>query len=307
MRLIGIGFAAVMLVAVACGGGGGGDTQEDGGVTVPEPQTGSKTSPAAADFSCVGSSTDCSLPFFDGAECPPPATFTVSGEVQDFQSKENIVTAISSTAVATVTVYETTADVLSDTPLAGPVDTDSDGRYSLTIPKSLTRVIFKTTMASSMDTYQFDQLVRADQTDNDRYSVAVSTGDFINAWVGVAFDKSKGAIAGALRDCKHLEVANAVGKAIDPSTSAEVIPDSQIFYFNDAAGLPVKRTGSSGRSYSDFDGRILFLNVPPTESGVTVQAFVNLAGIMTLVSEGTVPVLANSIIIAELDPLGPAQ
>ena len=301
MRLIVIGFAAMMLAA--CGGGGG-STQDDGG-TIPEPQTGTKTAPVPAVFSCVGTSTDCTLPFFDGAECPPPAGFAISGEVQDFQSKENIVTAISSNAVATVTIYKTTADVLADNPMVPPVQTGSDGRYSLTIPDSVTRVIFKTTMGSSMDTYQFGQLVKADQTDNDRYSVATSTGDFINAWVGVAFDKAKGAIAGALRDCQHLEVAGAVGKAIDPASSAEVIPDTQIFYFNEAAGLPVKRTGSSGRTSSDFDGRILFLNVPPTQTGVTVQAWVNLSGTLTLVSEATVPVMANSIVIAELDPLGP--
>ena len=53
------------------------------------------------------------------------------------------------------------------------------------------------------------------------------------------------------------------------------------------------------------DGRILFLNVPPTQTGVTVQAWVNLSGTLTLVSEATVPVMANSIVIAELDPLGP--
>ena len=301
MRLIGLGFAAMLLVA--CGGGGGGSTQDDGGI--PEPQTGSATAPVTADFSCVGTSTDCSLTdFWQGAKCPPDPGFAVGGIVEDFQSKENIVNAISPTAVATVTVYETTADVLSDTPLAGPVTTDSTGRYGVTISKSLTRVIFKTTMADSMDTYQFGQLVKTDQTDNDRYAVANSTGDFINAWVGVAFDKTKGAIAGALRDCKHVEVANAIGKAVDPSSGAEVIPENQIFYFNDAAGLPVKR---SKRTYSDFDGRILFLNVPPTTGGVTVQAWANLSGTLTEVSEATVPVLANSIIIAELDPLGPSQ
>jgi hypothetical protein len=299
MRLIGLGFAAMLLVA--CGGGGG-TTQDDGGI--PEPQTGSATAPVTADFRCVGTSTDCSLSdFWLGAKCPPDPNFAVSGIVEDFQSKENIVDAISPTAVATVTVYETTADVLSDTPLAGPVQTDSGGHYSVTISKSLTRVIFKTTMNGSLDTYQFGQLVKADQTDNDRYSVAVSTGDFINAWVGVAFDKTKGAIAGALRDCKHVETANAIGMAVDPTSDAQVIPETQIFYFNDAAGLPVKR---SKRTYSDFDGRILFLNVPPTTGGVTVQAWANLSGTLTKVSAATVPVMANSIIIAELDPLGPS-
>jgi hypothetical protein len=295
------------MMLAACGGGGG-DNGEGGGqldAGLPAPQVGSAASPAPADFACVGSSTDCALPFFDGAECPPQPDFTVSGEVQDFQSKDNIVSAISPNAVATVTIYETTADVLSDTPLAGPTQTGSDGRYTLTITKSLTRVIFKTTMSGSKDTYQFDQLVKAGQTDNDRYSVSNATGDFINAWVGVAFDASKGAIAGALRDCQHLEVANAIGKAVDPSSGAAVIPDEQIFYFNDAAGLPTKR---SKRTYTDFDGRILFLNVPPTQSGVQVEAYVNSgAADLLLVAKATVPVMANSIVIAELDPLGPGQ
>lgn len=298
MRLIGIGFAALMLVA--CGGGGT-PAQEDGGL--PPPLTGTAAAPAIADFSCVGTSTDCDLPLYDGILCPPAAGFNVSGIVEDFQSKEVITTAIGPTAVATVTVYKTTADVLSDTPLAGPVQTGTDGKYTVTIPESVTRVIFKTVMDDAKDTYEFGQMVKPDQFDNDRYSVSNATGDFINAWVGVAFDTSKGAVAGALRDCQGHEVANAIGKALDAS-GADVVPESQIFYFSDAAGLPVKR---SKRTYSDYDGRMLFLNVPPTTGGVTIQAWVNQDAVGEaefLVSENLVPVMANAIVITDLDPLG---
>lgn len=298
MRLFGLGFAAVMLVA--CGGGGGGEEQSDAGI--PVPQVGSAAAPSAADFSCNGSRNDCTLPLYAGKTCPPAADFTVAGEVQDFQSKDNIVDAITASAVATVTVYETTADVLADTPLFGPVDSGADGRYQVTIPAGLTRVIFKTVMNGSKDTYEFNQIVAPDETDNHRFSVSNSTGDFINAWVGVAFDPAKGAVAGALRDCQQHEVANAVGKALDGSGGA-AIPDEQIFYFNDAAGLPTKR---SKRVYSDFDGRMLFLNVPPTTTGVTIQAWVNADGTDAaelLVSENVVPVMANSIVITDLDPL----
>jgi hypothetical protein len=297
MRLIGIGFAAMMLVA--CGGGG--SAQDDGGL--PTPQTGSAAAPVAADFSCVGTSTDCSLPLYQGIPCPPDPGFTVSGEVQDFQSKDPIAEAIGPNVVATVTVYKTTADVLSDTPLAGPVETDANSIYTVTIPESVTRVIFKTTMTNSKDTYEFGQLVAPGETENHRYSVSNATGDFINAWVGIPFDTSKGAVAGALRDCQQLEVANALGKALD-AAGADVVPETQIFYFSDAAGLPVKR---AKRTSSDFDGRMLFLNVPPTTGGVTIQAWVNLAGDgnLVLVSENVVPVLANSIVITDLDPLGP--
>jgi hypothetical protein len=297
MRLIGIGFAAMMLVA--CGGGGDGEQLDAG---LPTPQVGSAASPTAADFSCNGSRDDCTLPLYAGITCPPDPGFTVAGEVQDFQSKDNVVSAISPTAVATVTVYATTADVLSDTPLVAPVESGSDGRYSVTIPESLTRVIFKTVMTGSKDTYEFNQIVAPGETDNHRFSVSNATGDFINAWVGMPFDTAKGAVAGALRDCQQHEVANAVGRALDGSGGA-VIPDEQIFYFSDAAGLPVKR---SKRTYSDFDGRMLFLNVPPTTSGVTIQAWVNADGTGAaelLVSENVVPVVANAIVITDLDPL----
>lgn len=295
MRLIGIGFAAMMLVA--CGGGG--EEQQDAGL--PTPQVGSAASPSAADFSCVGTRDDCSLPVYSGKSCPPDPDFTVAGEVQDFQSKDNIVDAIKPDAVATVTVYKTTADVLADTPLAGPVETGTDGRYTVTIPEGLSRVIFKTVMTGSKDTYEFNQLVVPGETDNHRYSIANSTADFMNSWVGVAFDPTKGAVAGALRDCQYHEVANAVGKAVDGSGAA-VIPDSQIFYFNDAANLPTKRTK---RVYTDFDGRILFLNVPPTDTGVTIQAWVNNGGGVAdyLVSENVVPVVADAVVVTDLDPL----
>jgi hypothetical protein len=299
MRLLGIGFMALLLGA--CGGGGT-STNEDAGM--PAPQTGSASAPAAADFSCVGSSTDCDLPGLrELATCPPDPGFTVSGIVEDFQAKENIVTAVGASAVATVTVYETTADTLNDVPLAGPVQTDSSGRYTVTIDKSLTRLIFKTTMDNSKDTYEFGQLIIPNQTDADRYSISNATGDFINAWVGVAWDTSKGAVAGALRDCQQLEVAGAIGHAVDEG-GVDVVPESQVFYFNDAAGLPTKR---SKRTWSDFDGRMLFLNVPPTTGGVRIQAFVTLNGdgTLTKVAENTVPVLANSIVITDLDPLGP--
>jgi hypothetical protein len=295
MRLIGIGFAAMMLVA--CGGGG--EQQSDAGV--PDPQTGSAAAPAAANFACVGTRDDCDLHQYSGKTCPPDPDFTVAGEVQDFQSKGNIVSAISATTVATVTVFATTADVIAKTALAGPVESGTDGRYTVTIPEGLTRVIFKTTRTGAKDTYEFNQLVVPGETDNHRYSVSDATGEFINAWVGMAFDTTKGAIAGALRDCDYLEVANAVGKAL--SGTAAAIPDEQIFYFNDAAGLPTKR---SKRTSTDFDGRILFLNVPPTDTGVTIQAWVaqNGSGVADyLVSENVVPVMPNAIVITDLDPL----
>ena len=299
MRLIAIGFVALTLVV--CGGCSDEPKVEGMG----PPQVGSAAAPVDADLGCVGTSTDCSLPLYAGITCPPAAGFTVSGPVEDFQSKDNIVEAIGSDAVATVTVYKTTADVLSDTPLAGPVQTDTNGMYTVTIPDSVTRVIFKTTMADSKDTYEFGQLVAPDETDNYRYSVSNATGDFINAWVGMAFDPTKGAVAGALRDCQQREIANAIGKALDAG-GGDVIPETQIFYFNDAAGLPTKR---SKRTWSDFDGRMLFLNVPPTTGGVTIQAWVNQDGdsegvAELLISENVVPVMANAIVITDLDPLG---
>lgn len=291
------------------------DAPQDDGGTSPLPEAGLPLPDAGlpppvwddlgvtkpADFTCPGQLTDCDLPLYQGITCPPDPGFTVRGEVRDFQSNENITTAISATAVATVTVYETVADALANQPLVAPVHSDSASRYGVVIPKSLTRVIFKTTLAGAMDTFEFGQLVVPGQTDSNRASVAKSTGDFVAAWVGVTLDPAKGTVIGAVRDCGYHLVANAIVRGLNQDGSL-AIPDENVFYFAAAAGLPVKR---SKRIMTDIDGRFLLLNVPPATGEVRVQAFVALAGTVTVVSDASVPVMAGAITMVELDPLVP--
>ena len=322
MRLrMGLGLSSLM-VAAACGGSSSNNNVDASppdapltniGFTLPTKATHANMSTGSntwmdlgpADWTCLNmASTDV----------PRTAADVLTGQVQDFMNMDS-----------SHGVPNTTIDVFSDIDYTNPfatVTSDGSGNFTTTIPVGKERVGFKLHAANYMDTFLLNQYwAPADTTDT------IAIGDIsqglataLPAFIDFERAQGTGVLAGAMRDCQHHEVSNAIATV----SSVSMMPDhlsgtitidnmptmiiASTFYFDASTGLPAKH---KDKQATDPDGLFTIFNLPPITGTAYMQVWgfktdadvaQGMAG-LTLLAELPSPVLADNIITGSIEPL----
>jgi hypothetical protein len=303
--LASIGLAALVAAsASACGGGGGSGGGPDAstggnpGFATPDVTTtaymksgATWTEVGPANWSCLGT------PSGDQAAT---VTITVTGEVHDFQYKDQTVSG------ATITAYQ-------DTNFAGAgvatATSAGDGTFSIDLPAGTSRVAFKTSAAEFLDTYLLNQYFEPDVAAQmkDLEPISQSLANALPAFINQTRTPGLGVLAGAIRDCDQHEVMGAIATVSSTRGSPEHLDGAATYYFQPAGDqdLPVRL---SQQAYTDNDGLFMVIELPPTST-----AYLQVLGYlpdqdpstdqMTLIAEIPAPVLADSVITASMEAL----
>lgn len=300
---LGIALGSLALSA-ACGDDDGGN-QNGNGVHLSEDTLLALNQPA--DYTCLDA-TDPAQTF--------PVDTTVSGVVEDFEEKTPVEGVV-------VSVYASRADLLADDPFDTSAPSDSAGAYSITVPGGRQRVHWKTTDPRGQD-YHFDTLEMEDPvaglppappptTGQDRQIVSAATVETVPITLGIAREPGLGVIAGTLYDCRRRHVEHAAVRLYDgpPSDAMRQAlavyegPGLNTFYFY--SGMP-----SRLQEFTDPEGQFLSANLTPGGT-VWVEMWGRLEASQLpaghpgcaegcLVSLQEVPVLADTIVITDLNP-----
>jgi hypothetical protein len=310
---------SVALTLAACGGGGGGNTSDgpladampsNTGFELPTKSTHANMEGATAntwtdlgpaDWSCLGTpSPDKAL----------TADLTLSVTIHDFQTPAKLV------AGATV-------DAFAGIDYAHPFKTsttDAQGAFTLTVPAGQTRVGFKMHATDYMDTFLLNQYWDGTMATESLAigDISKSTANTLPAFIDLDRVIGTGVLAGAMRDCAHHEVSNAIATVSSTPTTVTHLTGTVggvpvvalTYYFNASVGLPAKHTGTSGKVATDPDGLFSIFDLPPTEMAyIQVWGFKSDADIakgkdgLSLLAELPSPVVAENVITGSIEPL----
>ncbi len=302
MKRLGLTLVIFAPLAFACGGGDG-DSGPDAGEELPNPGfvtpeditraytggDGAWTEIGPADWSCLTSAS---------TDLPTSVDVTLSGELTDFQNGTEL-------PMANLTAYGDT-----DFNGAGLVSTmsDEDGLYSLTLPAGQTRVAFKVTLDRALDTYSLNQYFDPDEAAQsaDINSVSILTANALPAFVGVTRTIGLGILAGTLRDCAGNEVGGAIATVSTTPAAPNHLDGANTFYFSaGSTSLPVAHNVAL---QTQEDGIFVTIELP-VSSTAYLQVWGYIDGQtpgtdeLTLLGELPSPVLADSVITADVDPL----
>ncbi len=309
-----LGLGLLALCLPACGGGS--STPPDAGPTntgfvLPTMSTHANmqntdktwTDLGAADWTCLGTPSD---------DAPRTAATTLTGHVLDFQ---DMTKAVPGAAV----------DIFSDIDYTHPfasVTADGTGTFTTTIPVDKERVGFKVHVANYFDTFLLNQYwAPADTTDSvDIGDISAGLATALPAFIDFERVSGTGVLAGAMRDCQHREVSNAIATVSSTSMTATHLQGTvggtaiiaSTFYFG-AGGtdLPVKHTGSNGRLSTNSDGLFTVFNLPPSDTAAYIQVWgfksdgdvaSGMAG-LTLLAELPAPILGDVIVTGSIESL----
>ncbi len=234
---------------------------------------------------------------------PLAVDVTVTGTVTDFQDG----TTLSGVDVA---AFEN-QDVLG-TPVATAVS-GSDGSYSLVLSSGQgPRFSYRLRQTNYLDTYRLNETYNPD-TANQTTSlspIAVTSANAITAAVGVQRSTTRGLLIGGIRDCDGNQVSGAI--ATLSSSSCAGVSDCEPSelagvqtYYTSTNGLPARATQQASTSEL---GSFVVMEIPPTPAaylqvwGYRDQAAVD-AGNLELIAEIKAPVVADTVIKVDLDPL----
>ncbi len=307
MRLISCsGLASVTLLAAACGGDDG-ETPLDAaaasnpGFSVPTMATKANMKVGDvwnelgdADWSCLG------MPSTDQ---PSTTAVTLTGRINDFQSRMGIEGATTVTAFPGINLAGNSGTAMTDT-------TANRGSYSMTLaplPAGTTRYGFKFENADYVKTYLLNQYFSpaSPTAMRDMAAISESTATLLPSFVGAARDPLKGVLAGAMRDCQGREVSNAVATVSSVAGASTHLTGARTFYFSAAAqSLPVR---TNVRPMINQDGLFVVLDLPPQTAPAFIQvwgfrtAAEVASGQLTLLSELAAPVEANAVITASVE------
>ncbi len=258
---------------------------EPSGATTP-------TDLGPANFACLNTpSTDT----------PTTVAVALSTTVKDFQSHNLVPNAM-------VTAFQ-------DINYTAPFDTqtaDENAAISFTVPIGTTRFGFEMNGTGVMPTFLLNQYLdpgTATQTLAKIQSVSDATAETLPALIGETRIQGTGVVAGTVHDCDGNEVSNFIGTVSTTSGTATLIDGAESYYFSAGIDLPVhhqQQESSSG------DGIFMVIQLPPETSGF-VQAWgyasdADLAADkLSLIAELAVPVLADSVVTGDFDPLRSGQ
>jgi hypothetical protein len=299
--------------ALSCGDNGngtnGGSCEGDQGKNDPTcqlllPDSEPKAAGGAADYSCLANVTP---------EGDPDKDLIIRGKTQqrlsngDDEDKGGV----------TVEVW-TDQTSLSDATRIATATSDAAGDYEIEIPASAwasasekgVRVAWRISSADTVPTVEYNDPIpigdaQPDGTDPsklaledlNRITVTRSTLQTIVSLLGITteYDKNKGIILGVVRDCKRAEVESASAGIVD--AAGKPVDGPLLYYFR--SKFPVIR---SQQPFTSNDGYFVLINVEPnTDADVRVVG--KLSGQETVLSRQVVPVSADTIVIADFDPL----
>jgi len=299
--------------ALSCGDNGngtnGGSCAGDKGKNDPTcqlllPDGDPKAAGAAADYSCLAKVT---------LETPPDKDLIIRGKTQqrlsngDDEDKGGV----------TVEVW-TDQTTLSEATRIATVTSDAAGDYEIEIPATAwasasakgVRVAWRIGSTDTVPTVEYNDPIpiseaQVDGTDPNklaleglnRITVTRSTLQTIVSLLGITadYDKTKGIILGVVRDCKRREVENVSAGIVD--AAGKPIGGHLLYYFR--SKFPVIR---SQQPFTSDDGYFVLINVDP-DTDADVRVVGKLSGQETVLSRQVVPVSADTIVIADFDPL----
>jgi hypothetical protein len=322
MRLrLGLGLSAVLLAA--CGGSNNNNSADAGPPDAGPPTNIGFTLPTKGTHANMSSTTGGTTTWTDlgpadwtclntpSTDAPLAAAMTLSGTVVDFMDMSKPV------ATPMVTAF-------SDIDYMNPFDTqtgDGSGKFTMTIPAGKTRVGFKVHATGYMDTFLLNQYWMPNSTANDLSIGDISQGlaTALPAFIDFERQPGTGVLAGAMRDCQHHEVSNAIATVSSVSmlpmhlqgtvmVSNMTVPIiASTFYFDSSTGLPAKH---KDKQATDPDGLFTIFNLPPITGTAYMQVWgfktdadvaQGMAG-LTLLAELPSPVLADNVITGSIEP-----
>src|SRR5262249_22617462 len=145
-------------------------------------------------------------------DAPLGQDMVLSGQVVDFQDMKMGV------AMAEVQAF---ADIDYQHPLP-TVTADNKGQFQITIPKGQVRVGFKVHAASYFDTFLLNQYGPPASTTGTLGigDISMSLASALGAFTNFERTPGTGVLAGAMRDCQHREVSNAIATVSSVSMQA---------------------------------------------------------------------------------------
>jgi hypothetical protein len=239
--------------------------------------------PDGADYACNEHAEPTPIPAGD---------VMVSGPVRDYFTDVHL-------AGATVNVY-------ADTALVRPIataETGMDGTYQMVIPVAELhsgRVFWLTSAADHLPTYElFDPLLPDDTLhfDSERLSVAEETAQMLATVLGTSRPPGTVVIVGRVRDCRRRYVAGAVARVYGEGCGEDPIGGVEEFFFEQED--PVQREFERATS---LDGLFAMLKLQPADSA-EVRITGRLGPTETVVSRAVIPLIADSVVITDFDPL----
>lgn len=259
---------------------------------------------AKADYSCL-------------AKVTPPAQPTKALIIKG-KTKERLSTgADQQKGSVTVEVWTDQTDLTAKP--VGTTTSDSDGNFQVEIPLDAwktasakgPRVAWRisTKTSETLSTVEFNDLLYKDvselKTDStsgklvlekvERITVSHTTLQAIEALLGTTHDKKKGIVLGVVRDCNRKEVQNASAGVVD--SAGKPVSGPELYYFK--GKFPTTRTS---QAFTSEDGYFTLMNVAPGK-GTDIRVIGNVGGKQTVLSRQIIPVSANTLVIADFDPL----
>jgi len=246
-----------------------------------------------ADYSCL-----CA----GGSDTPTSVEVTLTGTTRDFQTNDVVDN-------VDIRMFRQ-GDPLTATPLA-TATSDASGDYSLTVPAGTGRVSLVQTdpeVSRFLDTAVVNHLFAPSAPAQmlTLYTVSELTANALPAFIGVARTVGRGLMLGMLVDCNGDRVAGAIATVSATPRTTDHLAGADTFYFSaGSTSLPVRHTQAAD---TNKDGLFMVIELVPTDTAY-VQAWGYLPGQtpgvddLTLLSEVPVPVGADSVGIATLEPL----
>ena len=294
-------FAFLAPLAIACGGDGDGDA--DAGEELPNPGFVTPTDITHAFSGGDGQWTDLGPANWDclgtpSTDAASTVDITLSGQTEDFQSgnalPDALLTAYSDTNFGAAGIATATSD--------------EDGNWTMVLPTGQTRVAFKVVLEGALDTYSLNQYYEpdVDMQTADVNSVSLLTANALPAFIGVTRTIGLGILAGTIRDCDDNEVGGAIATVSETSAAAAHLTGAETYYFSaGSTSLPVRLTQ---QLVTNSDGLFVVIELPAAPSSfLQVWGYINgqTPGTdeLTLLAEISSPVLADSIITADVEPI----
>jgi len=224
----------------------------------------------------------------------PTGDVTVTGLVLDFQSDDAL-------AGASIEVFA--AAQFDAAPLA-TTTSSADGSYQIVVPTETLRdgrVFWRNTAPGQAPTHELYDPLLPDASlafASDRVSVSEDTAETIPTVLGTTRPDGTVVVVGRVRDCQRRYVAGATARLYDDRCGGfQAIGGFEEFYFEEE--YPSQR--GRWRATSP-DGLFVMFKVDPADSA-EVRILGRLAGVETVLSRAVIPLIPDSVVITDFDPL----
>lgn len=310
MRRFGSHGLVLTTLLAACNGGDGTTKPVDGGgggnagfrlptaVAAANQEVGGVWNEVGvADWSCLGTPS---------ADQPSTQSTTLSGTAAELASGAGV-------GGATLVAF---AGIDSSGNLGSATTSDSAatrGDYAMVLaqlPSGITRYGLRIDGSGLLRTYVFNLYfdpADATQTFGPR-AISETTANAFAAAVSVTRDAAEGMVLGTMRDCAGREVSNVVATVSSAAGAATHLVGAQTFYFSTGvAELPLTHAVAAT---TNPNGRFMVAGLPPQTAPAFIQVWGFLHGAdlamgeagLTLLAELPVPIEANAVITASLEP-----